>query len=240
MDLFSFDMPVLFRILTGSLAGASLCLDRILAQVMLSRPIVAATIIASLLGNPLTGLAAGALIEIFWVNKSPLGTFVPPNDSVVAIVTTISVIILGEKLPLNQKELLVLSILIYLPLGFISQKIEPLTARFNEHISDKALLEAEKEGENMHNIHPVWPIMVYFVYTFFLIVFSLVFGLIFIHWLVERLPSFAQKALYYIYYPLPLLGVAAVLTTAQHKKTLVYFSIIFIVSTLFIDILGLI
>jgi mannose PTS system EIIC component len=240
MDLVSLDMPVLFRILTGSLAGAILCLDRILVQVMLSRPIVAATIIGSLLGSPLTGLAVGALIEIFWVNKSPLGTFVPPNDSVVAIVTTISVVILGEKLPLNPKELLVLSILTYLPVGFLSQKLEPLTARFNEHISDKALLEAEAEGKNMQNINLIWPILIYFVYTLFLIVFSLAFGLIFIPWLIERLPSFAHKALYCTYYPLPLIGVAVVLTTTQHKKALAYFSIIFIVSALFIEILGVI
>ena len=240
MDLVSLDMPVLFRILTSSLAGAILCLDRILVQVMLSRPIVAATIVGSLLGSPLTGLAVGALIEIFWVNKSPLGTFVPPNDSVVAIVTTISVVILGEKLPLNPKELLVLSILTYLPVGFLSQKIEPLTARFNEHISDKAFLEAEAEGKNMQNINPTWPILIYFVYTLFLIVFSLAFGLIFIPWLIECLPSFAHKALYYTYYVLPLIGVAAVLTTTQHKKALAYFSIIFIISALFIEVLGVI
>ena len=234
----SLDITVLFRILIASLIGAILCLDRILIQVMLSRPVVAATIIGAILGSPFTGLAVGAIIEIFWVNNSPLGTFVPPNDSVVAIVTTITVVILGEKLPLEPKELLVISILFYLPVGFLSQKLEPLTARFNEHVSDKALQEAESAGKNMLTINPTGPILIYFVYAFSLIVLSLAIGLIFIPWLFGQLPAFAHKALLYTYYPLPLIGVAVVLTTTQHKKAMAYFSIIFMVSSLFIEILG--
>jgi mannose/fructose/N-acetylgalactosamine-specific phosphotransferase system component IIC len=240
MDLIFLDIPVLFRILVASLTGAILCLDRILIQVMLSRPVVTATIVGAIMGRPFTGLAVGALIEIFWVNKSPLGTFVPPNDSVVAVVTTITAVVLGQKLPLETKEILVLCILTYLPLGFFSQKLEPLTARFNERVSDKALQRVESAGENMQTINPAWPILIYFLYALSLIAVPLFVGLIFIPWLFAQLPAFAHKALFYSYYPLPLIGVAVVLTTTQHKKILAYFSIIFIVSSLFIEILGLI
>jgi mannose/fructose/N-acetylgalactosamine-specific phosphotransferase system component IIC len=240
MDPISLDIPVLMRIIVASLVGAILCLDRIVLQVMLSRPIVVASIIGLILGTPLTGLTAGALIEIFWIDKSPLGTFVPPNDSVVAIVTAITVITLGANQPLIRKELLVLAILFYLPLGSVSQKLEPLTARFNEMVSDKALQQAECENQNMKNISPVGPILIYFIYTLSLIALPLAIGLLFIPWIYDQLPPFAQMALFYTYYPLPLIGVAVVLTTTQHKKAPAYFSIIFLVSTLFMEIMGFI
>lgn len=240
MDPISLDIPGLVRIIAASLVGAILCLDKIIVQFMLSRPIVVAPIVGVILGSPMTGLTVGALIEIFWVNKSPLGTFVPPNDSVVSIIIAITAITLGAKQPLLERELLVLSILLFLPVGFLSQKLEILTARFNESFSEKAILSTEVESPRMRNISPAWPILIYFIFTLALIVLPLSIGLMFIPWMYDQLPPFAQMALFYTYYPLPLIGVAILLTTKQHKKTLLHFSIIFIVASLCMDILGLI
>jgi len=240
MDLISLDIPDFFQILVASLAGAVLCLDRILVQAMLSRPVVSATIIGMLMGNPFTGLLVGALIEMFWVNKYPLGTYAPPNDSVVAVLTVITAVILEKSTHFDPREILVLSILFYIPVGILAQKLEYLTARFNEHVSQTALLEAESPSEGSGNISPFPSVVVYFLYSLSLIGVFLTIGILCIPWLFHSLPPFVHKALSYIYYPLPLIGVAVFLTTSQQRKTPLYFSGIFVVATLINETLELI
>jgi len=232
MDLISLNLPDLFQILVASFAGAILCLDRILLQAMLSRPVVLATIIGMMMGSPFTGLMVGALIEMFWINKYPLGTYTPPNDSVVAVLTVITVVILEKSTPCDPKGILVLSILLYIPVGLLAQKLEYLTARFNEHVSKNAILQTESPGEVTLNITPLPSLSVYFLYSLSLIGIFLTIGILFIPWLFEALPLFAHKALAYAYYTLPLIGVAVFLTTLQQRKTSLYFSGIFVIAAL--------
>ena len=61
-----------------SFIGAILSLDRILAQTMISRPIGSGAIVGLVLNNFNVGLMAGAIIELLWIDESPLGTSVPP------------------------------------------------------------------------------------------------------------------------------------------------------------------
>jgi len=237
MDQITIDIPVLIRIALATLAGTILCLDRIAFQMMLSRPIIVAPVAGLIMGAPLTGLWVGALIEVFWINKAPLGTYLPPNDSIVAVVTAITVIVLAEHVPLIRQEIIVLAILCFLPLGFFSQKLEPLTARFNESLSDKALRQIDSGALEMKRLSPTLPLLIYACCTFSLMTLSLVLGLAVIPWIYQHLPPFAQTALFYTYFTLPLIGVAVALTTTQHKKTLTYFSILFLVSVMFLEIL---
>ncbi|HPJ97075.1 MAG TPA: PTS sugar transporter subunit IIC, partial [Syntrophales bacterium] len=220
MDHITIDTPALIRITLATLAGTILCLDRIAFQLMLSRPIIVAPVAGLILGAPLTGLWVGALIEVFWINKAPLGTYLPPNDSIVAVVTAITVIILAEHVPLIRQETIVLAILCFLPLGFFSQKLEPLTVRFNEKLSDKALREIDSGAFPIKRLSPTLPLLIYACYTFSLMTLSLVLGLAVIPWIYQHLPPFAQTALFYTYFTLPPIGVAVALTTTHHKKTL--------------------
>ncbi len=237
MDQITIDTPVLIRIALASLAGTILCLDRIAFQMMLSRPIIVAPVAGLIMGAPLTGLWVGALIEVFWINKAPIGSYLPPNDSIVAVVTAITVVVLAEHVPLIRQEIIVLAILCFLPLGFFSQKLEPLTARLNESLSNKALRQIDSRVLAIKRLTPTLPLLIYACYTFTLIMLSLVLGLAFIPWIYRHLPPFAQTALFYTYFTLPLIGVAVALTTTQHKKTLTYFSVLFLVSVMFLEIL---
>lgn len=237
MDQIPIDIPVLIRIMLAALAGTLLCLDRIVFQIMLSRPIIVAPVVGLILGAPLTGLWVGALIEIFWINKAPLGTYLPPNDSIVAVVTAITVIILTKNTPLIRQETIVLAVLCYLPLGFFSQKLEPLTIHFNESRSDKALRQIDSGTFQRTTLSPGLPVLIYFFYTLTFTTLSLLFGFNTIPWIYRNLPPFAQSALFYTYYTLPLIGLAVVLTTTQQKKTLTCFSILCLVSIIFLEIL---
>ena len=58
---------MIVNVLIVSIVGGILCLDRIFVQALISRPIVAAPVIGLILGDPYTGLIAGAFIELFWI-----------------------------------------------------------------------------------------------------------------------------------------------------------------------------
>ena len=81
---------MILKLVVVSIVGGILCLDRIVLQVMISRPIVAAPLTGLILGDPYTGLITGAFIELFWIDRLPIGAYIPPNDTVAAILITAS------------------------------------------------------------------------------------------------------------------------------------------------------
>ena len=72
-----------------------MCLDRIFIQAMISRPIVIAPVTGLILGEPRTGLMIGALLELFWMDRVPIGIYIPPNDSIAAAFATSLAILVG-------------------------------------------------------------------------------------------------------------------------------------------------
>jgi PTS system mannose-specific IIC component len=237
LDLLSLDHSVYFRLIIASAAGAFVCLDKIVLQIMLSRPLVAATIVGTVMGTPLIGATAGALIEIFWANKSPLGTYTPPNDTLVSIIMVITLSILEKQPPWDFRQLLVLSVLVYLPLGIFYQKCEILPAWFNNRISEKMIQTLDLEKESLYSIGPLSSLVFYFCFSFVLIVFGLVCGFLLIPFIVHVLPTSMSYALCMMYYVLPLIGISVVLTTTQQRKTPVFFAMVFFCCTLLAEIL---
>lgn len=68
------------------IAGALASLDRTQAfQVMLSRPIVAATLIGWWAGATAEGAAIGAAFEFLYAGRLPVGSNIPPCDTLAAI-----------------------------------------------------------------------------------------------------------------------------------------------------------
>ncbi len=76
--------------LIGGALAVGLGLDRTAAfQFMVSRPIVAAPLTGWLIGDAMAGLQIGAMIELLWLGRLPVGAAVPPDDTQVAIGATI-------------------------------------------------------------------------------------------------------------------------------------------------------
>ena len=86
------------EIILASFCGGLLCLDRVFIQAMISRPVIIAPIIGLLLHNPYAGLVIGAFVELIWLDRIPIGTYIPPNDSITAVVATSTAVIAGQKL----------------------------------------------------------------------------------------------------------------------------------------------
>ena len=126
------------KIMLLSLLGGILSLDRLWGQFMISRPIVAAPLAGVMLGDPYTGLQAGALLELFWIDKLPIGTVVPPNDFLVAFLVASASILVGQDLGHVSRELIAAAVLLFIPCGYGAQYVDSLIVRSNDALYDGA------------------------------------------------------------------------------------------------------
>ncbi len=138
-----------------SVAGGVLSLDRTAAfQVMVSRPLVTAPVIGYLLGHPLWGLVAGAVLEILLIGDLPVGRYVPVHEtSLAALVTGLVVSALegmgaaeGYAGLKSEMTVLPLAILIALPAGRVFQKADIMARKMNARIFDTASVSIEGGG----------------------------------------------------------------------------------------------
>lgn len=212
-----------------SFCGGLLCLDRIFIQAMISRPIIIAPIIGLILNNPYAGLIIGAMIEMFWIDRIPIGIYIPPNDSLVAVLATSVAILAGQKLGSVSPELIAFSILLFIPFGILAKQIDILIIKSNDILSDRALEDAKKS--NIRGIEQKTYLGLIKVLSFY-IIYLLVLQAIFIPaviWVYPKLASTIIKMLTMIYYFLPLLGIAVALNTIKLRGAIPVFCAIFLI-----------
>jgi len=138
------------NVLIVSIAGGLLCLDRVFIQTLISRPIVAAPVTGAILGDPYTGLIAGAFIELFWIDRLPIGAYVPPNDTVAAILIAACAIESGRILGQLPQGLIALAVLIFVPFAYLAQQLDRWIIRGNEKPADDALMNVMSGAPPRH------------------------------------------------------------------------------------------
>jgi len=217
------------KIILISLAGGLLCLDRVFIQAMISRPIIIAPVIGMILGNPYAGLIIGAILELFWIDRIPIGIYIPPNDSIVAALAVSMAILAGQALGTVTKELMTLSILIAIPFGILTKKIDVKIVESNNLLSDQALEEAKAQDiRAIERKTYLGLAKVSLFYMVLLFILQLIFIPVLI-WMYPKLPSAIHTMLSLTYYFLPLLGIAVALNTIKLRGALPVFCAIFLV-----------
>ncbi|MBN1613826.1 MAG: PTS sugar transporter subunit IIC [Deltaproteobacteria bacterium] len=212
----------------ASLMGALLCLDRVCVQAMVSRPIVAAPIMGLIFNDPLTGLATGAFLELLWIDRLPVGTYVPPNESVVAVVITSATILAGQSMGHTSRELLALSILLFLPLGSVSRRLDKRIIESNDSLSWSAIEEAKIGNIAGVSRRHLQAILKYF-FTYLILIFPiLTFGIMILTTVYPMLPEAARNALTLTYFFAPFVGIAVAMNTINFKGMVpVFFAVYF-------------
>lgn len=214
-----------------SAAGGILCLDRVLIQTMISRPIVAAPVIGLILGDPYTGLIAGAFIELFWIDRLPIGAYVPPNDTMAAILITASAIGSGRILGDLPQGLIALAVLIFVPLGIVAQKMDRWIVRTNEAPARGALDDAAKgDVRAIEHRHLTAILKTYFLSVVFIMI-ALPIGAGLLIWGYPRLAPWTVRGLTLVYAALPLIGAAVALNTIHLRGTVPVFCATFLIAT---------
>ena len=216
------------KIILLSFCGGLFCLDRIFIQAMISRPIVLAPVIGLLFNNLYAGLIIGAMVELFWIDSIPVGTYIPPNDSIAAVLATSIAVLAGQSLGGTSPNLIALAVMLAIPLGIIAGKIDALIIRSNNVASDRALEDAKTgniKGIERKNYSSL--IKVFLIVTLYLLVAQslLVPAVI---WLYPQLTSPIMNMLS-LYYFLPILGIAVAINMIKLRGAIPIFCAIFLI-----------
>jgi PTS system mannose-specific IIC component len=227
---------VFTEIILVSILGGLLCLDRVFIQAMISRPVVIAPLIGLLLHNPYAGLIIGALIELIWIDRLPIGNYVPPNDSLTAVVATSIAVITGSKLGGAPPQLMALSVLLAIPCGLLARQMDVQIMKSNDILSDKALLDAKENNIRAIEHKNYFGLMKVFLFYFaFLLSVQSIF-IPFVIWIYPMLNATVLTALSFTYYFLPLLGIAVAINMLKLRRAIPVFCAIFLVAAVLLEI----
>lgn len=212
-------------------------MDRLLLQIMISRPIVSGSIIGALFNEVGAGLVIGSFFELLWIDRMPVGTYIPHNDSITAIISVAAAASAGKAMGNMSNELFTLSILLCLPLGVIAQKMDSHIFENNKTISTDAELSAS--GGRIPGVEKAHAkaISRYFLVTFIQIAVYFLAVSFILKWIYPFLPPLILKALMITYFLLPLIGIAVALNTINHLKTMQVFSAFFLVFAIILQLI---
>lgn len=132
-----------FEYLTAGSVSVLLGLDRVaLLQVMISRPLVAASLTGWLLGVPLSGLEVGVLLELLWLGRLPVGAAIPPDDTQLAVGATVLALTVERTLGLTGMPVVILAVLTAIPFGIVGRFCERQARERNDRLERRALVAA--------------------------------------------------------------------------------------------------
>ncbi len=222
---------MMLKLIAVSIAGGILCLDRIVLQAMISRPIVAAPLIGLILGDPYTGLIAGAFVELFWIDRLPIGAYTPPDDTVVAILITASSIESARLLGGPSQGLIAFAVLVIVPFGILAQRLELWLWKGNEDLVEEALGDAAK-GDTGAIARRHWTaILKAYLLSVAFILIAMAALIPAMTWIYPRLALSVVRGLRLLYGLFPLLGVAVALNTINIRGTVPIFCAAFLCVT---------
>jgi len=132
---------------TPYLLGASMAvllgLDRTAAlQIMISRPLVAGPLVGLLLGDTLTGLTVGMLLELLWLCRMPVGASIPHDDTQITVSATTLAIALSGTIGAGV-GLTLGALLVALPFGKVGQSVERAVRERNQRLPAAALIRLQ-------------------------------------------------------------------------------------------------
>ena len=219
------------NVLIVSIVGGILCLDRIFVQVLISRPIVAAPVIGLILSDPYTGLIAGAFIELFWIDRLPIGADIPPNDTITAVLVAASAIESGRILGQHPQELIAFAVLIFIPLALLTRKMELRVVRSNETLARDALSDSAQGDIRSISKNHLGAAFRSWLLPTVMILIALPIGVGAMTWVYPRLTPWILRGLNLVYGLIPLIGTAVALNTSKLRGALPIFCAVFLIVT---------
>lgn len=220
-----------------ALIGGLFCLDKTAPQLLLCRPVVAAPILGALLGDFITGLIIGSFLELVWIDRVPIGNYIPPDDTLAAVVITGVTITVSRRLGFVSPEMISLSFILFLPLALVGQKAQYIIVKSNNRLAELAQIAAEKPDISMlERLHIRGLLRAFIVPASLILVFT-VLGVEVMHLVYPNLPDWSFEPLRLSYYLLPLIGVAAGLNMVKLKREVPIFAAFSLVAIIFLEYL---
>lgn len=224
------------EIILTAFCGSLLCLDRVFMQAMISRPVVIAPLIGFFLGNLYAGLMIGAIIELIWIDRLPIGAYIPPNDSLTAVLATAIALIAGPATAGGvTPQIIALSVILSIPCGSLAKQMDVMITRSNNALSDQALRDAlENNLRAIERKSYLGLLKVFLFYGVFLLAAQTVLIPLVI-WGYPHLNEPLLKALSVTYYFLPLLGIAVALNMLKLRNAVPVICVVFLVVSMLLE-----
>jgi len=202
-----------------AIVGGFLCLDRVFLLLMISRPIIAAPVIGFILGDPYAGLVAGAFTELFWIDRLPIGMYIPPNDTITAILITASSLEAARILGFMPHGLVALTVLVFVPFGHVAQKMDFWIVKGNEKLADDVRKDVLNGEVNSLSRKHFFALFKTWAFSSGFIALALLVGIPLLAFIYPSLPGWTIRGLGLLYPLLPLIG-TAVAINAVHVRGL--------------------
>lgn len=121
-----------------ALLGGVLSLDRVaFLQSLVSRPLPTSALAGLLTGEVELALLAGLYLELFWLSRQPVGSSVPPDETLAALASVLAA--LGAPQGWDLWERAAAGVLVGLPFGLLGRWLEIKAREANAAILDLAL-----------------------------------------------------------------------------------------------------
>ena len=155
------------QVALAGLWGGLVALERkAFLQAMMSRPLVAATVMGALLDDVASGLAIGMLLELFFLGTANLGAALPENDTLAATGTSAAAATLSAATGAGSTPAIwSLAVLLFIGLGRVGRKGDRLLERYAARLARVALASAEAGNITRamrQNLWGMWPHFVVF------------------------------------------------------------------------------
>jgi len=212
--------------------GALICMDRVAVQVMISRPVVTGPLIGLVLGDALTGLLTGALLELLWIDRAPIGPYVPPHETFVAILATAGSILAAPPGATPPRELIALAVLLFAPAAWLGQKMEAFLRRSNERWVRRALEGAKAGDPVMLSRRHLAALACYFAGSLLCLGAAMLCGVPLLKALYPLLPPAILQVLALAYLLLPLIGIGVALHAVKLRGAVPVFCGVFLLLAL--------
>ncbi|NVJ26446.1 MULTISPECIES: PTS sugar transporter subunit IIC [Myxococcus] len=139
-------------------------------QAMLSRPLVAATVMGLLLNDVPSGLGVGLLLELFFLGTANLGAALPENDTLAATATSAAAATITLASGAGSTPAIwSLAVLLFIGMGRVGRRADRLLEGYSARLARVALASAETGNLTRamrQNLWGMWPhFVVYGVLT---------------------------------------------------------------------------
>nr|WP_228530631.1 MULTISPECIES: PTS sugar transporter subunit IIC [Myxococcaceae] len=146
----------------AALWGGVVALERkAFLQAMLSRPLVAATVMGLLLGDVPSGLFVGMFLELFYLGAANLGASLPENDTLAATGTAAAAACMALATGAGSTPALwSIALLVFIPLGRAGRLLDRRLEAYSARLAAVALSAAEAGHLNRavrQNLWGMWP-----------------------------------------------------------------------------------
>jgi mannose PTS system EIIC component len=212
------------KALLAAALGSLFWLDRFqIFQLMLSRPLVAAPIIGWALGDPFSGFASGLLYEMLWLERPPVGGYIPPDSTFASVATAAVSALVKAHSAAPLTAIAFLSFLCLFPVSFLGAKLDFFVRSglgWLARSAEQALMNGRDVSVSKYF---AGGLIVGFGCSFLGLFLVILIGGVFVSFLLERCSAAMIRSFELTYYAVPLVGVAELIGGLQEKRFILLF-----------------